>query len=63
MQTPDLSIYLKTHYGTCSAEKCTCVVYGWLGEQCPTWNSCNANTYEQLRDWQMNMIKERKIET
>ena len=63
MQITELSIYLKTNYGTCSAEKCTCIVYGWLGEQCQNWNSCKAYTYEQLRDWQLVMIKDRKSET
>jgi hypothetical protein len=63
MQTSDLSNYLKTHYGACSAEKCTCIVYGWLGEQCQNWNSCKANTFEELQLWQLNMIKERKSDS
>mgnify|MGYP000058226284 CR=1 FL=1 len=36
-------------YGQCSRGKCICLITGWLGRKCSSWNSFGAETFDELK--------------
>lgn len=44
--------YYLDHYGSCSAQKCVCLVdKTWYGRACPSWVPCGFTTHAEHLEW------------
>lgn len=52
---------IRDTYGICSADRCTCLKYGWIGTKCENFKSFGATSFEELAVAQRKLYENRLV--